>query len=290
MTGWRFALSKRWAGYLGLTITFAVVCSLLGQWQFDRRAQAQAEIARIDANYDSAPVAVATALPRLSSFTVNQRWLPVTLTGRYLPELQQLVRNRPYNGRPGFEVLTPLLLESGTVFIVDRGWLSVGSRQDAPDVVPKAPSGEVTVVARLKAGEPLLSGRRTVAGSGQIPTINLAQLADLVNRPSYTGAYGLLASESVSSPVLPAPSLRPIRDEGPHLSYALQWYVFALLGFIGLGWALRQEYRAVNAEDPEERERAEERARRRAERSRREPSDSETEDAILDRSEPELSR
>lgn len=290
MNGWRFAVSKRWAGYLGLTIVFAVVCSLLGQWQFDRRAQAQAEIARIDANYDSAPVAVQTALPRLSSFAVSQRWLPVTLTGRYLPDKQQLVRNRPYNGRPGFEILTPLLLSSGTVFIVDRGWVSVGSRQDAPDLVPEAPRGDVSVVARLKAGEPLLNGRRTVTGSGQIPTINLPQLESLVELPSYTGAYGLLASESVTASVLPAPSLRPIRDEGPHLSYALQWYVFALLSFIGLGWALRQEYRTVNAEDPEERERAEERARRRAERSKREPSDNDTEDAILDRSEPELTR
>lgn len=290
MIGWRFAISKRWAGYLSLTVIFAVVCGFLGQWQFDRRAQAQAEIARIDANYDSVPVPVNSALPALSDFTVDQRWLPVTLTGTYLIDQQQLVRNRPYNGRPGFEVITPLRLTSGNIFMVDRGWISIGSRQDKPDLVPTAPSGEVTVVARLKAGEPLLNARRTVAGSGQIPTINLPQLATLVNQPSYTGAYGLLASESVPSAILPAPSLRPIRDEGPHLSYALQWYVFALLSFIGLGWALRQEYRAVNADDPDERERANDRNKRRAERSKRLPSDSETEDAILDRNHPELTR
>ena len=290
MTGWRFALSKRWAGYFALTAVFAVVCALLGQWQFDRRAQAQAEIARIDANYDSAPLDVRQALVHLSDFTASQRWLPVSLTGTYLTEKQQLVRNRPYNGRPGFEVLTPLLLPSGEVFIVDRGWISTGSKQDAPDLVPEAPPGQVVVVARLKAGEPLLDARRTVVGSGQIPTINLPQLEALVDRPTYTGAYGLLASESVSSAVVPAPSLRPIRDEGPHLSYALQWYVFALLSFIGLGWALRQEYRSVNADDPEERERADDRMKRRAERTKRAPSDSETEDEILDRNQTEFSR
>src|SRR6218665_1159512 len=38
---WRFLISRRWAGYLSLTIVFAVVCSLLGLWQFARRAEAQ---------------------------------------------------------------------------------------------------------------------------------------------------------------------------------------------------------------------------------------------------------
>ena len=43
------------------------------------------------------------------------------LTGRYLLDEQVLVRNRPLNGQPGFEVLNPLLLDDGTVFVVDRG-------------------------------------------------------------------------------------------------------------------------------------------------------------------------
>lgn len=284
MKGWRFAFSKRWAGYLALTVAFAVVCSGLGWWQFARRAEARAEIARIDANYGATPVPVADALPALDSFDQSQRWLPVALEGTYLTTDELLVRNRPFNGQPGFEVLTPLLLDDGTVFIVDRGWLPTGEDQDAPDVVPAAPDGRVTVTARLKAGEPTLAGRQTVAGSGQIPTINLPQVADLLAAEDYdaiyTGAYGLVATEQPQPSGAPTPAFRPARDEGPHLSYALQWFVFALLGFIGLGWALRQEYRVVNSEDPEEQERAADRERRRAAKA---PSDSETEDAILDR-------
>ncbi|MGO7984169.1 hypothetical protein ACC691_40755, partial [Rhizobium johnstonii] len=61
----------------------------------------------------------------------------------------------------------------------------------------------------------------------------------------------------------PLAAEKPALDEGPHLSYAFQWFVFALLAFVGFGWAIVQEYRVINAEDPEERERAEERARRR---------------------------
>ena len=36
MIGWKFAFSRRWAGYLALTILFAIVCSGLGMWQLAR--------------------------------------------------------------------------------------------------------------------------------------------------------------------------------------------------------------------------------------------------------------
>ncbi len=244
MSGWRFAFSRRWAGYLALTVAFAIVCSFLGMWQFARRAEARAEISRIDANYDATPVPIGEALPALDSFDVDQRWLPVELNGSYLADRELLVRNRPFNGQPGFEVLTPLLLDSGEVFVVDRGWVPTGSDQDAPDSVPAPPAGPVTVIARLKAGEPTLPSRETVAGSGQIPTINLPQVEEIVGSATYTGAYGIVAAESPEPEVTPAHAFRPVRDEGPHLSYAFQWFVFALLAFVGLGWALRQEYRS----------------------------------------------
>ncbi|WP_165064690.1 SURF1 family cytochrome oxidase biogenesis protein [Marisediminicola senii] len=283
MTGWRFAFSRRWAGYLALTIVFAIICSLLATWQFSRRADARAEIDRIDQNYDSQPIAVDQVLPSLESFDDDQKWTRVTLTGQYLTDDELLVRNRPYGGRPGFELLTPMLLDDGTVFVVDRGWLPTGSQQDAPDEVPPAPTGEVTVTARLKASEPTLSGRSTVEGSNQIPTVHLPQIADKLDRPTYTGAYGLIAAGSPGAgdaeEALPILSARPARDEGPHLSYAFQWYVFAILAFIGLGWALRQEYRLVNSDDPDEIERASERDRRKAART---PSDDESEDAIIE--------
>lgn len=279
MKGWRFAFSRRWAGYLALTVVFAIVCSCLGMWQFARRAEARAEIARIDANYDAPAVPLTEALPSLESFDEDQKWTPVLLEGRYLTDAELLVRNRPLAGRPGFEVLTPLLLEDGSVFVVDRGWVPTGSLQDAPDDVPPAPEGNVTVTARLKAGEPTLPSRTTIEGSGQIPTVHLPQVAEMLDRPVYTGAYGLVATEDPAPASAPVSAAKPVRDEGPHLSYALQWFVFALLAFVGLGWALRQEYRVVNADEPDERERADDRARRKAAKA---PSDSEAEDALID--------
>jgi len=277
VSAWSFALSKRWFGYLALTVVFAIVCCLLGFWQLSRRADARAEIDRLDANYASEPVPLADVLETLDSFETHEKWTPVEMTGTYLVDEQVLVRNRPFNGTPGFDVLVPLQLSDGSVFIVDRGWVARGSAQDSPDDIPEPPTGEVTVVARLKAGEPTIIGRS--APAGQIATIHLPDLAERIGEPVFTGAYGLLASESPSPVSTPFAASRPARDEGPHLSYALQWFVFALMGFGGLGYALRQEYRVVNAEDPEEQERAEQ---RRVKLRARAKTDAEIEDELVD--------
>lgn len=277
MKGWNFAFTRRWLGYLALVIAFAIACTLLSLWQLARRDEARAEIELVETNWESAPVPVAEVLPQLDSFDPDDKWVPVTLTGHYRLDEQLLVRGRPRDGSPGFEVLVPFQLDSGEVFIVDRGWLPVGSKQDTPDVVPAAPAGDVTVVVRLKPGEPVVAGRS--APEGQIATIHLPEIAERVGEPTFTGAYGLLVSEDPPVAVAPAPVIRPAPDEGPHLSYAFQWLVFGIMAFIGLGWAIRQEFRIRNQDDPEEQQRAAERARKAAAKPR---SDAEIEDALLD--------
>jgi cytochrome oxidase assembly protein ShyY1 len=278
MQRWRFALEKRWFGYLAVAIVFAIACYFLSQWQFARRDETLAEVAKVDQNYDADPRPLASVLTDKEYFDETQEWTPVEMTGTYLVEDQLLVRSRPYGGRPGFEVLTPLRLDDGSIFIVDRGWVPTGEEQDSPDFVPDAPDGIVTVTARLKPGEPNLPGRS--APAGQVSTINLPTVAELVGGSVYTGAYGLLATEDPApADARPAAAVKPDRDEGPHLSYAFQWLIFALFGFFGLGYALRTEYRLLNADDPDEIARAEERERKARRRPR---SDDEIEDSILD--------
>jgi cytochrome oxidase assembly protein ShyY1 len=277
MNGWRFALSRRWVGYLALAVAFAIACTFLSLWQLARREETRAEIERVDANWESAPRPVGDVLPSLESFDADDKWTPVELTGQYLADEQLLVRGRPFNGGAGFDVLVPFRLDDGTVFIVDRGWLPIGNEQEAPDAIPAPPSGQVTVVARLKAGEPTIAGRS--APEGQVATINLPTIAGIIDEPTYTGAYGLLASEDPAPATRPTATPRPEADEGPHLSYAFQWLVFAIMGFIGLAWAIRQEYRIRNADDPDERERAAKRKRRADAKPR---SDAEIEDELLD--------
>lgn len=276
MRGWGFAFSRRWLSYLALAVAFAVGCSLLATWQFARRDEALAKIERIDQNYhaDARPLAAVLAAP--GTFQPDQEWTPVVVTGQYLHDEQLLVRNRPFAGKPGFEVLTPLQLADGSVFVINRGWVPAGS-QDAPDAVPAAPSGTVTVEARLRPGEPTIPGRS--APEGQIATVHLPDVAERVGATTYTAAYGQLASEDPAPATRPAAALEPARDAGPHFSYALQWFMFALLGFLGLAYAVREEYRFRNADEPAERARAAERERKARARA---PSDDEIEDSILD--------
>ena len=55
----RLLLTRRWLGYFALTVVFAVVASMFGLWQWDRRGQAVAAIEKVDANYDREPVELA---------------------------------------------------------------------------------------------------------------------------------------------------------------------------------------------------------------------------------------
>lgn len=237
---------RRWGGYLALVIVFAVACGLLSWWQWSRRAEAVAEIEKIETNYDAPPVALHAVLTDLAENDDAAKWRPVQLTGEYLVDEQLLVRNRPRNSEAGFEVLVPLRLADGTVFVVDRGWIPGGANVDAPDSVPAAPEGEVTVVVRLKPGEPEIPGRS--APAGQLATVRLPDVAQLVGEPTYTGMYGLLVSEDPPVSDTPLAAVRPTENEGLHLSYALQWIAFGILAFVGLIWAARRERKIAAGE------------------------------------------
>lgn len=275
--GWRFLLSRRWIGYFALLVVFAIACGFLSQWQFDRRDQKVDANTLVETNFDAAPVPIDEALPTLGSFDTNQEWVPVTLEGEYLEAEQLLVRGRPSDGLPGFEILTPFLTTDGNVFIVNRGWIPTGHDQDYPDSVPMPPEGEVTVTARLKPGEPEIPGRS--APEGQIATIQLDTLAELLGEDrTYSAAYGLLRTEDPASEtgkLTPKPEL----TEGNHLSYAFQWIIFAIIAAVGLIYGLREEFRERNADDP----RVIAAKKREAERkARAKKTDADYEDELID--------
>lgn len=259
----RLLLTRRWLGYLALTVAFAVVASLFGMWQWDRRGQAVAAIEMVDSNYDRAPVPLTSVLGSESLNADTLEWIPVSLSGRYIPEEQVLVRTRPRSGSVGFEVLIPFVTEDFSV-IVNRGWVSTGESQDFPDEVPQAPAGVVELVARIKPTEPLLRGRG--APEGQIASIHLASLQELTSVDIREDFFLTLGEENPQPARSPLPTVRPELDEGPHLSYTFQWYLFAVMAFGGLWYMLRQEARVHRGEDV----------------SRKSSRDDEEEDALLD--------
>lgn len=263
---------RRWGGYVAFVVVFAIACGLLSWWQWARRDEAVSEIERVETNFDAPDAALGALLPAVGDADEELEWRPVALRGEYLLDEQLLVRNRPRDGSPGFEVLVPFRLDDGRVFIVDRGWLPIAATGDAPAFLPAPPGGEVEVVARLRLGEPEIPGRG--APEGQLATIHLPAIAELVGGAVDTGMYGLLVSETPAPAEAPAAAVKPRADEGPHASYALQWILFGVIAIVGLVWAYRRE-RRIGALPPEEQAAA--RAARPSSR------DADEEDALLDR-------
>ncbi len=287
---YRFLFSSKWLGYLLLAAIFAAACVGLGRWQMDRRAETLAEINRVVSNYTAEPVPFAELREQFIALDAEREWTPVELRGSYVVADQRIVRNRPLNGQPGYEVVVPFRLESGETVVVDRGWLPIGNKTPGrPDAIPAPPQGTVTVVARLKPAEPQL---QRGAPEGQLASIDLAAYSAELGYPLLAGAYGQLALETPAVADMPFAFPKPSTEEGTHLSYSLQWFAFGILMFVGFGYAARQQARnaAIDAEDAElagedgmvQHSSGPTVRRRAVPRKRRQATAEEEEDAILD--------
>jgi len=219
---YRFLFSSKWLGYLLLAAIFATACVFLGRWQMDRRAESLAEINRVVTNYSATPISFNQARDDFSALDPAKEWTQVELKGTYDPDGQRIVRNRPLNGQPGYEVVVPFKLASGETVVIDRGWLPIGNKNPgSPDSIPAPPAGPVTAVVRLKHGEPQLDRG---APAGQLASIDLPTYADQLGYPVLTGAYGQLASESPAPTEAPMAFPMPATEEGTHLSYSCLLY------------------------------------------------------------------
>lgn len=241
--------AARWAMYVGVAILFAIACAFLSNWQFSRNAERSEQLELVANNYDATPVALGDLLAPGAELTPSDEWRPVRLEGRYLADEQLLVRNRAHGGSAAYEQLVPFRLDDGRTLLVDRGWLPPGNSQSLPDDIPDPPSGEVTVEVRLRPGEAAPTSGRT-AEAGQVPTINLGLVAEQTG-PLEPGAYGLLMSETPAPATAPLTVDPPSNDPGPYLSYAIQWILFALMGFGFITYVIVSE-RRLRREDAED--------------------------------------
>jgi cytochrome oxidase assembly protein ShyY1 len=273
----------RWTAYVGVAIVFAIACAFLSNWQFARNAERSEQLALVAENYDAEPVPLATLIAPGEALAPGDEWRPVVLAGEYVAADQVLVRNRPHGGTAAFEVLVPFRLDDGRVLLVDRGWVPPGEDQPVPDEVPAPPDGEATVVVRLRPAEQLPSSGRS-APEGQVPSINPELVGTMISSDLTgeleTSAYGVMVSEEPAPASRPAALAAPSEDPGPHLSYAIQWILFAIMGFVFIGYVIRTE-RRHRLEDAEDRARGVQPPRQRVP-ARRADRDMQDEDSILD--------
>lgn len=272
----------RWSIYIGLAVLFAIACVWLSNWQFSRNDDRAAQLALVEQNYDADPVALEEVIPDGDGLSPVDEWRPVVLEGEYLADEQITVRNRPHGGTSAFEVLAPFRLSDGRVVIVDRGWVPPAEEGTGPAVVPDPPLGESTVIVRVRPEEAAPTSGRS-APEGQVPTINVdligGELSPATAGALIGGVYGILVSETPAVADTPAALPSPSQDPGPHLSYAIQWILFALMGFIFIGYVIRTE-RRHRLED--EQDAGDDAVAPPPSRRRRRDRDADDEDALLD--------
>jgi len=261
----------RWTGWFLVAATFALACVALASWQIDRRTEAVSKIERVAENYDLEPIEFGEIAVQDNEAIISFEWRGVLLKGEYLVEDSLLVRNRAIAGQPGFVQIVPFALDTGEVVVIERGWIAADSDLNPSNAFLPSES-EKSIIARVRLGE-VIPNRDSP--SGQLTSINLPEIQELLQSPIVTGFYLRLVSESPAESSYPQPLSRPLLDEGNHLSYAVQWIIFAVMGFFALFWAIRQEqeFRRIET-DPNYVPRA---ARRKAN------TDSSVEDEILDR-------
>jgi cytochrome oxidase assembly protein ShyY1 len=234
---YRFLVTPKWLGFHLLVVVGVITMINLGLWQLDRLQARQEFNATVEARADL-PARPVTELLAGSTATNDPRWTEfewsqATAQGQYLPEDQVLIINRSQNGRAGANLITPLRLFDNQILLVNRGFVPLGVE------LPPAPDGTVTVRGLLRVSQQRRTGQLSDPADGVLFELQRLDIDRIASQTpgDVLGMYlQLLESDPAETPGLPEPVIRPDLSEGSHLSYAVQWMIFAAA--VAAGWVL----------------------------------------------------
>ncbi len=160
----------------------------------------------------------------------------VWASGRYQESDEVAVRNRSLSGAPGVWILTPLELSDGSALVVNRGWVPQSTSDASSRPSASVPEGQVRVGGIVR-----LSEERRGLGVANPPEGVLTSLARAdvgryaaqLDTPVYPFYLQLESQEPPPPRDFPVMLERPPSDAGPHLSYAVQWFVFSAIAVSG---------------------------------------------------------
>ena len=234
----RFLLGPRWLLSHLLVVLLIVTMVNLGFWQLRRLDERRDRNELVEARQDEPAVPVEALVGAGSDDDAvgRARFRKVTANGTYDADATVAVRNRTQDGVAGAWMLTPLVLEGGDRVGIVRGFVALGADGDPVPAVP--PEGTVTVTG-VMADPTKFDG--TAPGDAddvvdQPDTLPAVVMADESDPPEPAGADALDDPRAVAIlPVAP-----PELGEGPHLSYAVQWFIFSLIALVGYPLILRR--------------------------------------------------
>ena len=230
-------MSRRSIAFCVLALVAAAVFARLGLWQLARLHEKVRRNASIAAQ-QLEPAAPLASVPR---DTAGAHYRKATVSGHFDYDQEVVLGARTHQGSPGVDLITPLRIAgSDTSILVNRGWVyspdgaSVDHarwrERDTATITGYievyAPDAGVTKVAR----EPRLVRR-----------LSRSELAPRISYP--LAPYYLVATGDSADGDHPARRELPALDEGPHRSYAMQWFAFMAIALGGAGLVIARERR-----------------------------------------------
>ncbi|MGY6268161.1 SURF1 family protein [Achromobacter denitrificans] len=239
-----------------------VILASLGQWQLRRGDERRAILAAIEAGRKQAPLQLTPATDPAGMTA----WRAAEATGVWQPQFSVLLDNRNHDGRPGYWLAMPLLLDAGAgrAVLVLRGWLpralpapgQPAGPGPAQPALPATPEGQQTVTGELSPRVPRLFEIWSLGGAEQsalpaaLPAAGGVPQVQNLPLDAYARATGLallptvlMQSDGADDGLVrdwPQPSV----DFQQNTSYAVQWFAFASIAAIAwlvvLGGAVRR--------------------------------------------------
>ena len=253
MSRYRWAFTPRWI----LSHVFVLACIATfvyaGLWQHSRLEGRRDANAVIEARETAPAVPVQDAVPADAAIDAvgDSAFRHVTVSGTYLPDDQVLVRNRTSHGSPGYWVVTPLLLSDGHAVAVNRGWIPLPVGDAGPDGY-RPPSGPVIVRGLVRASQLQEGIGISDPPDGRLGTlsrVDVGRLQQQVTERLYPAYVELAEQEPAPTNGLPVPVPPPVLDDGSHLNYMGQWFIFATLTIIVYPLLLRRTARNKQADE-----------------------------------------
>jgi len=231
-----FLLRPKWLAFHILVFCSVALMISLAFWQLRRLDERKEFNALVTERIEQPPVPLDSVLADAARDPAEFEWRQVTMTGRWLDE-QIIWFNRSQDGLPGDNVLTALEGHDGTTVVVNRGFVPVGEEVTDP------PAGEAQVLGRIRTSQEHQRGGLTDADSGPLTEIRRVDVARLAGQlPGEVAPFYLDLVDSVPhlTETDPLPTPPPSLDQGPHLSYAVQWFIFAVAVVVGWVLAIRK--------------------------------------------------
>lgn len=207
-------------------MALVLLCIWAADWQYTRGVDRQARNNVIEERIARSAI----DLEARDVILGNNEWQSVTTNGRFDSSQQILLRNRYWEGKYGYEVLTLFTSTSGEKFWVDRGWVKAGATATTPPEVTSVPDNDVSITGRFRLDSSLPRGSffaLPATGQGLVSELNAQSQMDTEK------FYIDLLSGSDPSLTPAAPAQLPPLSDGPHKAYALQWLFFGGLIIYG---------------------------------------------------------